>query len=399
MKIYTDSSVYEAAYQRIRWVFKEFDNVFVWVSGGKDSTVIFNLAMQVAKETGRLPLNVGFLDQEAEWEVTIEQIKKIMYHPDVSPYWIQAPFRLFNATSKDEHWLHCWGEEDKDRWMRDKNPIAIKENTFGVSRFKEMFTGAMKSFFPDTKTACLAGIRADENPARYLGLTRHPCHKWVTWGGVRNENDTIFYPIYDWRTADVWKAIHDNGWDYCKLYDYMYQYGVRTNAMRVSNIHHETALQSLFLLQEIEPQTYDKLTKRIKGIDMACKMGKDDYFVTELPDMFGSWEEYRDYLLYHLVDEQYHWTMYKRFKRADEEFGDFMHEERMRVHIASILANDWEGIYVTNWESSPKPRDFTWRRRQIEKRDNRDAKDAAKAAAKEVATVSKSEPTEASDII
>jgi len=75
MKIYSKQTVYEAALDRIRFIFDEFPNVIVGVSGGKDSTVVFQLALIVAREKNRLPLKTMFLDQEAEWQATIDQIK------------------------------------------------------------------------------------------------------------------------------------------------------------------------------------------------------------------------------------------------------------------------------------------------------------------------------------
>ena len=105
MKIYKNISVFDESMNRIRNIFNEFKNVVVCVSGGKDSTVIFNLSLIIAKELNRLPLKVMFIDQEAEWEATIEQIKKIMYNPNVKPYWYQMPIWLFNATSQSEHSL------------------------------------------------------------------------------------------------------------------------------------------------------------------------------------------------------------------------------------------------------------------------------------------------------
>lgn len=49
MKIYKRESVWDAALERLRFIFDEFPNVAVSFSGGKDSTVIFNLALLVAK--------------------------------------------------------------------------------------------------------------------------------------------------------------------------------------------------------------------------------------------------------------------------------------------------------------------------------------------------------------
>lgn len=120
MKIYKETNVFEEAQKRISFLFDEFEEVIVSVSGGKDSTVIYNLALMEAERRGRLPLSVMFIDQEVEWEATIDEIELIMTDPRVKPYWYQVPIRIFNATSYDEDWLHCWREGDT--WMREKHP-------------------------------------------------------------------------------------------------------------------------------------------------------------------------------------------------------------------------------------------------------------------------------------
>ena len=119
MKIYSNKTVLEAALERIRFLFDEFPNIIVGVSGGKDSTVVYNLALQVAREKNRLPLKCLFVDQEAEWEATIDTITEIMENPDVEPKWYQMPIKLFNATSTTDHWLMCWDKKEEHRWMRE----------------------------------------------------------------------------------------------------------------------------------------------------------------------------------------------------------------------------------------------------------------------------------------
>ncbi len=66
MKIYGTKNVLEATLDRLRFLFDEFPVVVASVSGGKDSAVIFNLCLQVAKEKKRLPLPVLWLDQETD---------------------------------------------------------------------------------------------------------------------------------------------------------------------------------------------------------------------------------------------------------------------------------------------------------------------------------------------
>lgn len=358
MKIYKNITVYDEALNRIRWIFDEFENVICNVSGGKDSTVIFHLCLQVAREKGRLPLKVLFIDQEAEWQATIDQIKFAMYHPDVEPKWYQIPFRLFNATSSVDHWLYCWDPKEEHRWMREKDPIAIKENIYNEDRFKKMFEAILQKEYPGEKTTYIAGVRSEESPSRFLGLTSSVAYKWVTWGKKPSKKYPHYtlYPIYDWSYTDVWKAIHDNKWPYNKLYDIQYQYGIPVNNMRVSNVHHETAVHSLFYLQEAEPETYERLTQRIGGIDMAGKMGRDDYFVKELPFMFSGWKEYRDYLLEKLItDPKWKSGFRNKFKSMDTQYAELKDLDKpYRVQCQSILTNDWEFIKLDNFKTSPE---------------------------------------------
>ena len=178
MKIYNNQNVFDAALDRIRYLFDEFPNVIVGFSGGKDSTVVFNLALIVAKEKERLPLKVMFIDQEAEWMATIDQVKRVMYNKNVEPYWYQMSLRLFNATSKYTHWLNCWGIGEK--WIRKKDPISIKENRYNCDRFKKLFTAIIDTEYSDEPAIYLSGVRTEESPSRHMALTYQETYKGLT---------------------------------------------------------------------------------------------------------------------------------------------------------------------------------------------------------------------------
>lgn len=366
MKIYSKDNVYDAAKKRIARLFEEFPNVGVWSSGGKDSTVIVNLTLEVAEELGRLPVTVCFVDQEAEWQAVVDYQRIIANDPRVNMHWLQVPIRLFNATSMDSHWLNCWDENEE--WMRDKEPNSIKENVYGTDRFYPIFGKYLEHHFPNQKTAFLGGVRAEESPNRATGLTVDATYKDITYGKKQNvkQGHYTFYPIYDWSYRDVWKAIHDNKWDYCKIYDQYYKHGINPIKMRVSNLHHETAVDQLFYLHEMEADTWGKLTKRLQGINQTHHMTRMEmYKVKELPFMFETWKEYRDYLVEKLVsDDEIKQKFKKKFAWMDNKYeGMNLSQERHDQEVACILANDFEFTKLNNFESRPASINF-WKHKR-----------------------------------
>lgn len=159
----------------------------------------------------------------------------------------------------------------------------------------------------------------------------------------KKNNSTKTFPIWDWTFDDVWIAIAKNKWPYNKIYDYQYRYGVPKNKMRVSALIHETAWKSVEMLQEFEPSTYDKFTRRISGTSTTNHMNDQDCdtIPKELPYMFKDWKEYRDYLLVHLVKKEY-WDLFRN--RWKNQEGDAWY----KLHCKEIAINDIDGTINHN---------------------------------------------------
>jgi len=335
MKIYNmDKNVLDAARDRIALVFDNFEHVSVSVSSGKDSTALFHLCVQEAKKRKR-KIRAFFLDQEAEYQASIEIIRLIMHHPCVIPDWFQVPVYLTNSTSYSEYFLYAWGEGQK--WVRAKDPIAIHEIKEEYPKRFYKFINWYEKQAPEN-TAFLVGLRADESITRYRAVTKHPGWNDIKWGTM-NGKCPVFYPIYDWTVYDVWKFIYDYDLQYNKIYDLMFldNYSIYTK-MRVSNLIHEKSYKCLVDLPRYEPDTYNALCKRVAGIATATRYAAEKQMFTnkKLPSHYKNWLEFRNFLLQNIPEEAHRTRFEKRFVNEPKN------EKTYKAQVGQLLINDYE---------------------------------------------------------
>ena len=246
---------------------------------------------------------------------------------------------------------------DKDKWVREKDPISIKENTYGTDRFHELFGEIIKQDYKDKKACYLSGVRTEEAPKRHVALTHASTYKWITWGKKFTDSHYTFYPLYDWSYTDIWCAIHKNNWSYNKVYDEMYRHGVKIRDMRISNVHHETALNALTLIQEIEPELWEKVSRRVNGANTIKHIEHNSYCCPkDLPYMFESWEEYALFLKDNMVDREKNRIELQNLINAELKIytNDEIKDYFFRKVIDTILSNDWDFTKIANWRISQK---------------------------------------------
>tara|TARA_R110000744_G_scaffold130687_1_gene238396 strand:+ start:2796 stop:3989 length:1194 start_codon:yes stop_codon:yes gene_type:complete len=357
MKILLKQNVKDAAYERFERLFNDFENVVVGFSGGKDSTCVLNIALEVAKKLDRLPLSVLFIDQEAEWKGTVDYVSEVMHDKRVKPYWFQMPMVITNNASSYNRYSHCWNEQKKDKWIHPKSELAITENKYGTDRFHDLFEKIFRVEFADKRSCYVSGVRTEESPKRFVALTHAITYQDITWGKVLNKklDHYTFYPIYDWSYTDVWKYINENDFSYNKIYDEMYKNGVKVNDMRISNLHHETAIQNLLLVQEIEPETWNRIVDRVDGASSIKHMKSDSFKCPkELPYMFETWKEYAEHLSNNIIQDNENKD--KLQKVIDKEIILYTNEEAIddfyKEIIKTILSSDWDFTKLKNWTMS-----------------------------------------------
>lgn len=309
-KSYKDYSVLEGARRRIAYSFDHFEKLYISFSGGKDSTVMTHLVLEEAKRRNR---KVGLLiiDLEAQYTATIDHIEEMVeiYKDQIDLHWFCGELLLRNAVSDYEPKWVCWDEDKKDLWVREKPALASDLSQYDFYIPKMEFEELMVIFgeWYSRGEACCAfvGIRSDESLHRYRaivsekkGLTLNGM-RWTTRVGKKLYNS---YPIYDWRTEDIW-LYHARNKDKCHnaIYDMMTKAGVKFSNQRLCQPFGDDQKKGLWLYHILEPATWYKLLNRVSGVNSGALYCQDTGNINgaskiSKPDSH-TWESYTNFLL------------------------------------------------------------------------------------------------------
>lgn len=278
LKHYTTRNVCEAARERLAYVFAHFPKVYVSFSGGKDSGVLLNMAIEAAREKKQLPLDVLVIDLEGQYQHTIDYIMRMVSRPEVKVWWVCLPIHLRNAVSQFQpHWL-CWDPGRRHEWVRDypEHPGVITDPGFfpffrkGME-FEEFVPEFGRWLGGDGEVACLVGIRSDESLNRFRTIkhTTKATYCGKPWSTAITDNLYNFYPLYDWKTRDVWIANGKFGYDYNRIYDLMHLAGVSLHQQRLCQPYGDNQRKGLYLFKILEPETWAKIVRRVEGANFG----------------------------------------------------------------------------------------------------------------------------------
>lgn len=319
MKKYIETDVFEATQERIDFIFNNFKRVYLSFSGGKDSGVMLNLTIDyMRKHKIDRKLGIMVLDNEANYEYSLQFMHSILSkNQDILDiYWCCLPITLPCTVSSYATEWQCWGVKDEKRWIRPMptQPYIVNMSNHRFDFFEENmsydeFWDEFGDWYSQGElTACMIGIRADESLNRFRAImndrkeTLHGMH----WTKKKHQNtNTVFncYPIYDWRTQDIWVANARNCWEYNHLYDVFYMAGLTIAQMRVASPFMSESKSSLNLYRVIDPHVWSTLCARVQGANFIATYGKQlNYHSFKLPNGH-TWKSFVKFLLATLPEE------------------------------------------------------------------------------------------------
>lgn len=376
--------VLTAARQRIAYVFDRFERIYLSGPSGKDSGVMMHLVCEEARRRGRR-VGVLYVDLEAQYRNTIEWVAEMfaLYSDCVDPYWLCLPVALRNAVSQFAPKWCAWDPTPGVEWVRQPPAIAITDpGRFPwyclpepgpragetAMEFEEIVPAFADWYAQGTPTACFVGIRSAESLNRWRTIAgRHarfrdpdtgvePC--WTTRKGAHVFNA---YPIYDWRTEDVWRYYGRERKLYNRVYDLMHRAGLSIHEQRICQPYGDDQRKGLWLFHLLEPETWSAVVGRVAGANHGALYAQErgsvlGRFHVKKPDGL-TWRQYTEMLLASMPP--------KTRGHFDHKFAYFKHWWTVRGHPPDGWA-DSHSSKVENGsaidENGHKLRRPSWRR-------------------------------------
>jgi predicted phosphoadenosine phosphosulfate sulfurtransferase len=274
-KKYIEQDVFEKAKERVRYLYNQYEDVVVSFSGGKDSTALLLVCLDVAKELNRLPVNAFFYDEEAIHPPTIEYVQRVANMEDVNLDWYCLPIKHRNACSNEQPFWQCWDPALKDLWVREMPKQAITSH-------KRFVNGqSMQEFgikhYQYTNKVVVQGIRTEESLRRYRVVAMKKNENFIS----KPEAGVFFaYPIYDMSSVDVWRVVDIKNADYNKTYDIFNKTNQYNQLLRqrVCPPYGEEPLRGLYIYAECFPEMWHKMINRVPGAATAARYGNTELY-------------------------------------------------------------------------------------------------------------------------
>ena len=203
------------------------------------------------------------------------------------------------------------------------------------------------------------GIRCDESLNRFRTIVSQKKDRlkdkpWTTRNKPLNNSYSI-YPIYDYRTEDVWIATFNNNFEYNYVYELMYKNGLGIHQQRLCQPFGDDQKNGLDQYRAIEAENWDKLLKRVAGVNFGniyCRTSALGNIKSEKPEHL-TWQEWALYLLESIgiynkkLEKHYAIKIKKFFTYWEEKCGctlDMIEDEADKKMESLKIVPSWRRV-------------------------------------------------------
>lgn len=275
-RVQSNIDVVTAAKTRVKNVFANGLPVYMSFSGGKDSLCIAQIVYSLiqSKEINPAQLTVIFIDEEAIFPCIEETVKAwrkkfLMAGASFNWYCLEVRhFSCFNQLTADESFI-CWDRTKQSVWVRQPPSYAIRSHPLLKPREDNY-----QAFLPRaTKDGImLSGVRAAESVQRLQYMAA------LNMGAKGITNSRQIYPIYDWKTSDVWLFLKDQKVEIPSVYLYMWQAGISKGQLRVSQFFSSDTAACLVRMNEYYPNLMERVIRREPNAYLAALYWDSEMF-------------------------------------------------------------------------------------------------------------------------
>lgn len=278
-KLRLRNNVLEESKKRISWTFDNFEKVYLSFSAGKDSTAMLHLVAEEARKRKR-KFGLLLIDLEGQYQFTIEHAEALFkeYEDVAERFWCCLPIVLRNAVSVYEPRWICWDKDKEKDWIREMPKGCISDEKYFDFFHKGMefeeFVPLFGEWYSEGKDcACFVGIRADESLNRFRTIASQSKTTFKGKQFTTKVTESVYnvYPIYDWKTQDIWTYHAKNPTKrFNELYEYMHKAGVPISLQRICQPYGDDQRRGLWLFHLIEPNTWAKVVARVNGANSGA---------------------------------------------------------------------------------------------------------------------------------
>lgn len=287
----TKKTAYDLALDNVKWCFDNFETICVSTSGGKDSSVLFDMCLREARSRGR-EIHLFYADEEFELSSSVEIVKWQMEQEGVIPHWYCPQIKMDNAYNKEKPFITIW--EQGREWYHTPPSYAIFDNlgqdTFG--NFLDEFNRLMTKQYDSCIN--LIGMTAYEGLKRLKALKMTSYYFGKAWISNLNKGYISGSPLEAMQVRDIWTYIALNDVRVNDYYAKSIPYVKDFRNVRVSSLLHEQTITGKEFLQNIYPDDYERMERIVGGINSTFALLK---IRNRKPSAIPTYYEYMLFLL------------------------------------------------------------------------------------------------------